>query len=178
MNRIGRDLLIILRAEQLIARRRMAVMRARTGILAVAGLIAGMGLIMLNVAAFLALETYLSGTNAALVVALANLSLGLILTVVAHRVSADRELEQVTELRDLAIEDLETELHDAARQARELADNVRRIAHDPLSTIAPSLAAPVLGLLLRLARRSDKAQPTRDEQAPQVADRDPRDTEA
>jgi hypothetical protein len=47
MSRISRNISIILRSERLIAQRRMAVLRRQTGMMAAAGIAAGVGLIML-----------------------------------------------------------------------------------------------------------------------------------
>ena len=55
MSRISRNISIILRSERLIAQRRMAVLRRQTGMMAAAGIAAGLGLVMLNGAAYLAL---------------------------------------------------------------------------------------------------------------------------
>ena len=70
MNRISRNVSIIFRSERLIAQRRFAVLRRQTGFMAAAGIVAGIGLIMLNAAAYLALSTKVSTPLAALIVAI------------------------------------------------------------------------------------------------------------
>lgn len=149
MSRISRNLTILFRTERLIARRQLAVLRSQTGMLAFAGLIAGLGLIMLNVAAYHALQTRLTPQGAALVIALANFALAGILVAVAARMSVEEELKPVTELRDLALAELEHEAQDAIVEARELTGNVRRIASDPLGSMLPALIGPLLGLLTK-----------------------------
>jgi hypothetical protein len=57
MNRISRNISIALRSERLIVQRKMEVIRTQTGLMAAAGLVAGIGLIMINVAAYFALTT-------------------------------------------------------------------------------------------------------------------------
>ena len=70
MNRISRNLSIIIRSERLIARRRIAVLRLQAGLMAAAGVVAGIGLIMLNVAAYLALAEKIPPSAAALTAAI------------------------------------------------------------------------------------------------------------
>lgn len=153
MNRISRNIAIILRAERLIARRRMAVMVNQTGLLAFAVLVAGLALVMLNVAAFFALQDNMSPQNAALLVSLADVILAVVIIMVASRMNSDKELEPVVEVRDIAIEDLESEVQDVVVEARELSDNVRRIASDPFGSLIPSLIGPLLSLLARNTKK-------------------------
>ena len=149
MNRISRNISIVLRAERLMAQRRMAVMRTQAGLMAFAAIVGGLALVMLNVAGFFALRTTLSPQWAALIVAGVNIVLAAILIAAASRMSAKAELEPVTELRDMAIEEIETDLQAAAGEARELADNVRRIAQDPLGTMIPGVLLPLLTSFLK-----------------------------
>lgn len=153
MNRISRNISIILRAERMIARRHMTVLRNQTGMLGFAALVAGIGLIMLNVAAFYTLRASLSPQVSALIVALVNLGLAALLVALAGKQSAETELEPLTEVRDLAIEDLEVELQGVVTEARELKDNVRRIARDPLGTALPAMLIPLLTSLLSHIRK-------------------------
>ena len=103
---------------------------------------------MLNVAAFYALITVMAAQFAALIVALCNLVLAGALVLIAGRLSPGKELEPVTELRDLAIAELEAEAELAVAEARELSANVRRIARDPLGTALPALLGPLISALL------------------------------
>lgn len=153
MNRISRNISIIMRAERMITRRRMAVLVNQAGLMAFAVLVAAIALVMLNVAAFYALSDSLSPQNAALLVSLANVVLAVSIIMVASRLSADEELVPVTEVRDLAIEDLEAEVQGVVTEARELTDNVRRIATDPVGSMIPSLIGPLLGLLVRSVKK-------------------------
>lgn len=149
MNRISRNLTILFRTERLIARRQMAVLRTQTGLMAFAGLVTGIAIIMLNVAAFFALETVMASYLAALTVALANVMVALVLVAVASRMSADKDLEPAVEVRDMALAEIEADLNDVAEEARELTRNVSRMARDPLGTALPALIGPLLSLLLK-----------------------------
>lgn len=149
MNRISRNLTTLYRTERLIARRQMAVLRQQTGLMLFAGLMTGIAIIMLNVAAFYALSVVLAAHYAALIVALANLVLAILVVSVASRMSAEKELEPATELRDMAIAELEADLEEVASEARELTRNVGRIARDPLGTALPALLGPLISILLK-----------------------------
>ena len=149
MNRISRNLTILFRTERLIARRQMAVLRAQTGMVAFAGLVAGIAIIMLNVAIFYALGTVMAAQYAALLVALGNALVALVLVAIASRMSAEKELEPATEVRDMALAEIEADLNEVAEEARELTRNVSRMARDPLGTALPALIGPLLSLLLK-----------------------------
>ncbi|MFV0515450.1 MAG: hypothetical protein ACK5MY_17705 [Jhaorihella sp.] len=147
MNRISRNIAIVLRTERMIALRQIAVIRNQTGLYAFAGLVSLIGLVMLNLAAFFALEAVMVAQLAALIVALGNIVLAVLLVLVGRRLSPGKELEPVTELRDLAIAELEAEAELAVTEARELSANVRRIARDPLGTALPALLTALLSAL-------------------------------
>ena len=149
MNRISRNISIILRSERLIAQRHLAVLRRQTGLMATAGIAAGVGLVMLNVSAFLALSFHLSQPTAALIVALANLILAAILVVTANKTSAAEETAAVAEVRDMALEDIEAEVRLAAEEAQEAANALKKMARDPLGSIAPGLAGSVAKAVLK-----------------------------
>ncbi len=152
-NRIGRNINIALRAERVIARRRMAVIRSQTGLLAFAGLVAGIGVIMLNVAVFFWLANNYGNAPAAGIVAAANFAIAVLLGVLASRMSAEKELEPVLEVRDLAMEDIEGEVGDALAEAKDLADNVRRMAKDPFGSAGVSLIGPALSILAKTLKK-------------------------
>lgn len=149
MNRISRNISIILKAERVMARRRLAVFRTQIGMFAAAGLVAGIGIIMLNVSGFYALNSVYSPQVSALIVALINLGLALLLGVLASRLSTATELAPVAEVRDLAMEDLEAEMDGVIEEAGQLTENIRRIAQDPMGTLFPAALAPLIGFLIR-----------------------------
>ena len=153
VSRISRNISIILRAERMVARRHIAVLRNQTGLLAFAALVAAIGLVMLNIAGFFLLRATLSPQAATLIVGVVNFALAVLLVILATRQNAEQELEPITELRDLAIEDLGAEMQGTIDEAREVADNVRRIARDPLGTALPAMAIPLLSALLRSIKK-------------------------
>jgi hypothetical protein len=152
ISRIGKNLNIILRSERIMARRRMAVLRNQTGLVAFAGLVAGIGHIMLNVAAFYALRDNMAPQNAALIVGLGNLLLAAALIIAATRMTAEAELEPVSELRDLAISDLESELEGIIEEGRDLSATLRRMASNPVGSLLPVLIGPLVSALMKSTR--------------------------
>lgn len=149
MSRITRNFSIIYRTERLIARRRMAVLRHQTGLMLFAGLVAGVGVIMLNVAAYLGLSARMPAPYAAAIVALVNLLLAAVLVAVASRLNAEKEIEPAIEMRDLALTELESDLEGAVDGARDLSRHVGQMARDPLGTALPALIGPLLALLAK-----------------------------
>lgn len=153
MNRISRNLTMILRAERMIARRNMAVFRNQTGLMVFAGMVTGIAVVMFNIAGFFALRETMSPQAAAVIIALVNLVIAASLAGAASKLSATPELEPITEMRDLAIEDIEADLLDTVQEVREVAANVQRIARDPLGTALPALIIPALTSFLRNNRK-------------------------
>lgn len=149
MNRISRNISIIIRSERLIAQRRMAVLRRQTGMMAAAGVAAGVGLIMLNLAAYFALVERLSPPVSALIIALVNMAIAGVLISAANKQNADAEVAGVAEVRDMAMEDLEGEVQDATEEVKALAGSVSKIAKDPLGAVAPGLLGTVAGAVVK-----------------------------
>ncbi|MDP5216225.1 phage holin family protein [Ruegeria sp. 2205SS24-7] len=153
MSRITRNLSIIYRTERLITRRQMAVFQQQTGLMLFAALITGIGIIMLNVAAYQALSLVMQSYLAAVVVAGANLVLAAILVSVASRMSAEKDVGPAIEMRDLAIAELESDLEEAVDEVRGISRQVTQIARDPLGSALPAIIGPLLSLLLKSAKK-------------------------
>lgn len=163
--RISRTLTVLLRAERLIAARRVSILRRQTVLMAFAGLFATVALVMANVASYQGLSTVMPTAWGALFVALGNLLLAGIFAVIAGRMSADRDLEGVTEMRDLALEELEDELDELVEEVRGTARDVRRLVRDPFGSVLPGLITPLLSALL--SGRGGDASPPDPAPAPQ-----------
>ncbi len=153
MNRISRNISIILRAERIIAKYNMTTLRNQTAIMMFAALVATIGLVMLNIAGFYWLKTIWSPPVAAFCVALVNLVLAALLLSIATRQGDDSHLDPATEVRDLAIEDLEAEMQAMVAEVQDVAINVRRMARDPLGAALPALAVPVTSALVKALRK-------------------------
>lgn len=146
--RIWRNLSVILRTERLIARRRMAVLRGQSTLLALGGLIGIIGLVMLDVAALSALREVISPPLAALTVALVNLVLAAIIVAAALRMNAEAELEPVLAVQELAYSEIESDLEAAVTELREAGADIHRMVRNPLGNLLPELLAPLLAMLL------------------------------
>ncbi|WP_170785889.1 phage holin family protein [Ruegeria lacuscaerulensis] len=155
MSRISRNISIILRAERLIAQRQVAVAAKRTGIYAAAGLAVGLAAVMLNVAGFFWLSETLSTTSAALIVAGIDLVVAVLLAVVANSMTAQTDTSDAVELRDMALQDIETEIRENFADARNAVTGIRR---DPLGTLTPEIVSALLGVLLKYAKTRKKPQ--------------------
>ncbi|WP_170384602.1 phage holin family protein [Ruegeria atlantica] len=156
MSRISRNISIVLRAERLIAQRHVAVAARRTGFYAAAGLAVGLAVIMLNVAGFFWLSASLSKPFAAVIVAGVNLLLALVLALLANSQNAQADTTAAVELRDMALQDIETEIKDTLSEARNTVTGIRR---DPLGALTPDAISAILGILIKYAkRRKDKPE--------------------
>lgn len=152
-NRIGRNAHIALRAERMIARRRLAMIRTQTGLLAFAGLVAGIGVMMVNVGLFFWLAQNFGNAGAGAILAAVNFALALVVGLAAARMSVEKELEPVIEVRDLAVEDIEAELADGLAEAKQFTEDIRRMASDPFGSALPSLLGPVLSILVKSVKK-------------------------
>lgn len=153
MNRISRNISIIVRTERLIAQRRFSVLRRQTGFMVAAGVVAGIGLIMLNTAAYFALAESMSQANSALIVSLVNIAIAVILFIIANKINADREVEAVAELRDMAIEELEMDMNEAAEEVKAVVQSVRNMALDPFGAIAPGMLGTIASVIIKSLKK-------------------------
>lgn len=153
MNRISRNLSIIVRSEKLIARRQLAAIGRRAGILGAAAILGAMALIMLDIAGYLALAAVMAPAWAALLVALVNVVLAVLLVAISGNLTAERDIREVCEVRDMAIADLESEVVLATAEARDLAAALRKLARDPWGSMGSSLLGPLLSILLKALKK-------------------------
>ena len=151
--RIGRNLNIAFRAERIITRRRMAVFRTQTGLMAFAGLIAGIGIVMISVALFFWLAQHFGNATAGLIVAVVDFVVAFALMMIATRLSAEAELEPVIEVRDLALNDIEDEVEEALDEVKEIADGIRAISRDPFGAAGQSLIGPLVSIILKSLKK-------------------------
>ncbi len=142
-NRISRNISIILRSERLIAQRQLAVLARQTSFVAMALIVGGIGLVMINVAAFFVLSEHMTTATSALVVAVANFALAGILMASANKADVGSEVQAVTEVRDMALEDLEAEARQAADEAKSAVNAVKSMASNPLGSFGPGIATGV-----------------------------------
>lgn len=154
MNRLSKNLTTIYRTERLIARRRFAVMQQQTILMVLAGISALAGLVLLDVALFFTLKTWMSSGASAAVLSLANLMLAVLLVLFAKRTNVEDEIAPAVEVRDMAIADIEDELEEMAVEAREVVQAVKSIGANPLGSL-PALLVPLITAILRAKERKE-----------------------
>ena len=148
MNRIGRNLNTIYRTERLITRRRMAVVRNQSILMAMAGLAALIGLVLINMSLFFLLQTRMSPAGAAGLLALLNVVIAGGLVAVAGKMSVEDEIAPAVEVRDMAIADLEAEVDEATQEVRGIANSLKGLHSDPLGSLS-TFVIPLLSMLLK-----------------------------
>jgi Putative Actinobacterial Holin-X, holin superfamily III len=146
VNAVARHLRILWRAESLIAEIRLRGVVQRSVIYVVAALIGVFGLVMLNMAAYAWLTPLWGGVWAALAVALGDFVIAGILVLIAGRDWSDPQLALATEMRDQAVETIESDM-------RIVRGEMTGFLRNPLS-----LSGPMGVLIIRLIRSILKAR--------------------
>lgn len=142
MSRIVRNVSVLIRAEQMIARRHLDVLRRQTALVLVAGVAATFAAAAVNVGVFYLLAPEIGSVGAAFTLAAANAALAVILVLIARNAKPGDEIAAAEELRDVAMADLEAEVN-------ALTSGLRAARSDPLGTMAPGLASAVVSALLK-----------------------------
>ena len=153
MNRISKSVSLVIRSERLMAERRMAVIGKQTGLLAFGVLVAGIGVIMITGAAYLALAEWLGPPLAALIVSLVDFALAIAVVMIASKQSAEEEIRPVMEVRDMAMDDLDQEFQIATQDVRAVVDGVRAIGQNPLGLGNIGMFAPLITALLKVLQK-------------------------
>lgn len=148
MNRISRNISTIYRTENLIARRRLAVLQNQTILMVLAGLVATIGLVLLNVCFFFLLSQWLSPAAAAGILGLLNVAFAAFLALGAGRMNVDREIAPAVEVRDMAIADLEAEFEGIGSDVQQVLGRLKSVPRDPLGSLVTVLL-PVLTAALK-----------------------------
>jgi hypothetical protein len=148
-----RHLRILWRAERIIAETRLRIMLRRSMLYALAGLIAVFGLGMLNVAAFLILESHWGPVWASLIAALGDFVIVVVVVLIALAIRPGPEMTAALELRDISVDGLEAELAPLQERFAWLS----RAARDPLDTVLPAILVPLITSIIRSLRKSKPA---------------------
>jgi hypothetical protein len=163
MENLVRHLRILWRADSIIADIYFRLLVTRSGLMSFAGLIAVFGLLMLNVAGYLALEQVWGRVWAAVAMSLSDFIVSLLLIVIAARSKPGRELDLALEVRGIALRGLEDEA--AAVQAelvalrdefRDAKANLARFVKHPLDTALPALIGPLGSIVLKSLKKQPK----------------------
>ncbi|MEH6551606.1 MAG: phage holin family protein [Pseudomonadales bacterium] len=149
MEHLIRSLKLAWRSERLLIQNeiRLGIKKVQLG--ALAGLVAVIGLVMLNVAAFFAFAPLWGEAWAALTVAGIDLGLAVLMLVYAGSIKPAPELEMIKEVRDMALTDAEEEIALAEAEFLALKDEVSDFIHNPMEKLLPNLLIPLLGAIAR-----------------------------
>ena len=156
IDNIVRDLQVLGKADSLIGRIWLNVMARRFGLLALAGLVAVFGLGMANLAGFFGLQQYWGPVWAAVLVALADVIIALIIVLLARSIRPGPEIELALDVRKMAIEAIQADSHalkdsvdSYGRQIRRPKDTIAGFVHRPLDTAAEHLLIPAVLSIIR-----------------------------
>jgi hypothetical protein len=160
MDSLVRHLRILWRADSIIADIYLRLLVNRSGLISFAGLIAVFGLLMLNVAGYLALEQIWGRVWAAVAMSLIDFVISLLLVMIAARTKPGRELDLALEVRGIALRGLENEASAVQAELVALRDefhdlkaNLTRFVKHPLDTTLPTLIGPLGSILLKALKK-------------------------
>lgn len=149
MDRFVNNLRVLWRAERAIADIRLRHALTQSGLNAAAALLALIGLLMFEVAAFFALREIWSTVTSALALGAGNFVIAGILSLVASRSKPGRELELANEIERSAIEALQ---NDARLLQQELGFIGRSLRH-PFEGALPALIVPLATMLMNMLKK-------------------------
>jgi hypothetical protein len=159
MSLLTRNLKILWRTERLLAEAEWRRSSRQISILAVSGIFVFLALVMLNVAGFYWLSTTYSTPQAALCVALVDLTIAAILAGSARALKSPREVHMIRELRDEVMSELEADAESVQQQLIEIKNDVQtigatvsKVASDPVGSLSPALLMPVIRAFTEAAR--------------------------
>jgi hypothetical protein len=156
MKHIVQSLKVFWRSERLIRQNDLRLATQKILFLALAGLVAVFGLVILSVSVFFALVPYLGQAKAALTVAGADIMIAAILVFYAKAIKPAEEVKMVREVRDMAINDIEAELARTGAELAALRDDVRKFIRNPIDTLLPAAMGPLLVAAVKGVRSSKK----------------------
>lgn len=129
---VVRNIRVLWRTDRIIADIRMRHLLVGLGLRAFAALIAGFGLLMLELSAYFALVQIWSAISAAAILGVVNFMIAAVLFVFAARPPSGREIELANEIHGSAVDALQIE-------ARALQSQVSGMLHHPLNSALPLL---------------------------------------
>jgi hypothetical protein len=155
---------VLTRAEMTLAKANARRMAARTRLYAIALGMILLTIIMINIAAYEYLSTLKGEAVAALLVALANAVLAVMVIFVASRIKPGPEEEMVKEIRELALKELSADADGIKQNFAQISSDIERIrsgfssvtgvlgsAHSGLGSLGP-----LLGMLTGMLKNKRK----------------------
>ena len=127
MNTSAQKIRLLTRAEMALLRIHMRVAAKQSALYATAILLVLLSVLMLNVAAYFALNESFGKDVAALIVAAVNAVLAIILMLIASRTKPGPEAEMAQEIRDLAVAEINADVDRIRDGVNEVRADVQRI---------------------------------------------------
>ena len=137
---IVKNLRVLWRTDRIIADIRMRHLIVGLGLRAFAALIAGFGLLMLELSAYFALVQVWSAISAAAILGVVNFVIAAALFLIAARPPSGREIELANEIHGSAVDALQIE-------ARVLQSQFSGMIHHPLNSALP-LLVPLITMVI------------------------------
>ncbi len=155
---------VLTRAEITLARANGRRIAARSRLYAIALGMVLLTVIMVNLAAYEYLSSLKGETVAALIVALTNAILAILVILVASRIKPGPEEEMVREIREMALTELSADVDDIKQSFAQIGSDIERIrsGFSSVSGVLGSAQAglgslsPVLGLLTSMLKNKGK----------------------
>jgi len=158
LDQVVRHLRVLWRADSIIADIHLRALASRSRLISLAGLIAVFGLVMLNVAGYLALGQVWGQVWAAVAMGLLDFSLSGLLLLAGARSKPGRELELAHEVRKMALGRLEDDLSEVQAELVGLRTSLTRLVRHPLDAALPALIGPLTSIVLQsLKKRREKS---------------------
>ncbi|MGJ5178283.1 phage holin family protein [Bradyrhizobium oligotrophicum] len=142
---VAKHLRLLWRTDRVIADIRLRHLLVGLGLRAFAALIAVFGLLMLELAAYLALVQVTSAVLAAAALGACNFVIAAILLIIAAREPDGRELELANEIHSSSMDALQLE-------ARSLQSRISGVVNHPLNSLIPLLIVPLATMIIRMLR--------------------------
>ena len=153
LDQLARHLRVLWRADSIIADIHLRALATRSRLVSLAGLIAVFGLVMLNVAGYLALGQVWGQTWAAVAMGLLDFSVSGLLLLATARAKPGRELELAHEVRKMALSRLEDDLSQVQAELVGLRSSLTRLVKHPLDAALPALIGPLTGVVLQALKK-------------------------
>jgi hypothetical protein len=148
---VAKHLRLLWRTDRVIADIRLRHLLVGLGLRAFAALIAVFGLLMLELAAYLALVQITSAVVAAASLGACNFVIAAILLAVAARAPSGRELELANEIHSSSMDALQLE-------ARSLQSQISSVINHPLNRLIPLLIVPLVTFIIKNLRSHGAAE--------------------
>lgn len=148
---------VLTRAEMMLAKANARRIAARSRLYAVALGMILLTVVMINIAAYEYLSTLKGDAVAALLVALANALLAVLVIFVASRIKPGREEEMVKEIRELALTELSADADGLKQNFAQISSDIERI-RSGFSSVSGTLGSlgPMLGMLTSMLKKEGK----------------------